>query len=122
MKEILLLSLLLFLLTACESSTQSESGFDYPYTKTIDFNPLIYALEDKLVINGSRAYANFDILAITSEVVSHGDVTVRVYDDDRWYDVPVNVRHTVDGNPYYEGYIDYSYSKGNLKIIISWNL
>lgn len=115
MRKFLLSSLLLFCLTACESSTQSD--FNYPHTKTIDFNPLVFALEDKLIINGSRAYANFDILAITSEVVSHGDVTVRVYDDGSWYDVPADVRHTVDGKPYYEGYIDYSYSKGNLKII-----
>lgn len=113
---VLLMILGICLFVSCNDSP-ANADFEYPYTETIDFNPMSYALEDKLVINGSSAYANFDIPAITSDVVSHGDVAVRVYDDGHWYDVPVEVRHTAGGNPYYEGYIDYSYSKGTLKII-----
>lgn len=114
--SILLLLIIIGALLGCNrSSTQAD--FEYPYTKTIDFIPTIYEMEGKLIINGNQAHVDFDIPEITSEVVSKGDVTVRLYDNSRWYDVPVEVRYTYEGTPYWKGYVDYSYYEGGLRII-----
>jgi|AntDeeMinimDraft_5_1070356.scaffolds.fasta_scaffold28696_1 hypothetical protein len=106
---------LLILFTACSSTTGVDTK--YPYIETINFEPYSSLIDKRLHINGNRGTIKFDIPEITPQIVASGSVELRINDDGRLKDLPIKVRYTFRGNPYYEGYIYYYYSRGTLSIV-----